>query len=57
MDKEKIEERIKTLTEERTKTQALLAMYEGALQDNQFWLTELEKKEVDGGSTEPSVDK
>ena len=36
MNKDKIEERIKTLTEERNKTQALLAMYEGALQDNQF---------------------
>jgi hypothetical protein len=53
MNKEKLEERIKTLTEECTKTQALLAMYEGALQDCQFWLQQLEDKtDVDTGNAD-----
>lgn len=44
MNKTKLEERIKTLQDERTKTQALLAMYDGAIQDVQYWLSELDKE-------------
>lgn len=52
MNKTKLEERIKTLQDERIKTQTLLVMYDGAIQDNQFWLSQLEKEEVPDGNTD-----
>jgi hypothetical protein len=47
MNKEQIQERIKTLEAEKEKAAQLLVMYEGAIQDCKFWLTELEKPEED----------
>ena len=38
MNKEKLEARIKQLESERDALKANLVMYEGAIQDNQYWL-------------------
>ena len=45
MNKEKIQERIKQLEAERDQLKANLVAYEGALQDNQYWLSQLDSSE------------
>lgn len=47
MNKEQIEARIKTLEEEREKIRSTLVAYEGAIQDCNYWLTELDKPAED----------
>ena len=56
MTRDKIQERIKTLETERDNTKNLLVMYEGALQDAKFWLSELDKSETEAKETEPQED-
>ena len=43
IDKEKIQQRIKQLETEREQTRINLVAYEGAIQDCNYWLKELEK--------------
>ena len=45
MNKEKIQDRIKTLETEREQLRQTLVAYEGALQDCQHWLKEIEADE------------
>jgi len=55
MNKEKIQDRIKTLETEREQLRQTLVAYEGAIQDCQHWLRELEKQEINEDSdTSPS---
>lgn len=42
MNKDKINERIQTLEKEREQVKATLLAYEGALQDCNYWLSQLE---------------
>lgn len=44
MDKTKIQERIKTLETERDQLRNNLVAYEGAIQDCNYWLEQLETK-------------
>lgn len=44
MNREKLEERIKTLETEREQVRTTLIVYEGAIQDCKHWLSELEKE-------------
>lgn len=48
MTKEKVLERIKTLEMERDQVRSNLLVYEGAIQDCTFWLTQFDKKVEDG---------
>jgi len=43
MNKEQIEDRLKTLTSEREQLKNNLIAYEGAMQDCKYWLEQLEK--------------
>jgi hypothetical protein len=56
MTQDKIKERIQQLEQERERVRATLMAYEGALQEANFWLQNLEK-ENNGGEPEPSPDK
>jgi len=44
MTKEKIQERLKTLENEREQMKTTLIAYEGAIQDCKYWLEQLEEK-------------
>lgn len=45
MNKEKLEERIKTLETERDQMRTNIVAYEGAIQDCKHWLSTLEETE------------
>lgn len=47
MNKEQIEARIKLYEDEREKIKTTLIAYEGAIQDCNHWLTELDKSAED----------
>jgi len=49
MNKTKIQDRIKLLETERDQVKASLVAYEGAIQDCQYWLKQLEEPEVKNG--------
>jgi septal ring factor EnvC (AmiA/AmiB activator) len=53
MTKEKLQERIKTLETEREQVRATLLAYEGALQESNHWLKEIENND---GQSNVSVD-
>lgn len=42
MNKEQIQERLTKLQTERAQTQATLLAYEGAIQDCNYWLTQID---------------
>lgn len=43
MTKEQLEDRIKTLTQDRDNLKATIIAYEGAIQDCMFWIQEIDK--------------
>lgn len=52
MNVQKLKDRIKLLEQEREQLKGNLAAYEGAIQDNKYWLSELEKNNDGQDSTQ-----
>lgn len=44
MTREKLDERLKNLIQERDNVKSAMAAYEGAIQDCQYWIAELDKQ-------------
>lgn len=54
MNVEQIQERIKQLEQEREQVRLSLIAYDGALQDCQYWLNQIDDKEKENGEVNPN---
>ena len=51
MTLEVLKERREKLQADRAILVSKIAVYDGALEENQYWITEAEKEQADGGQT------